>query len=422
MNEQEKQEANKEKNTNYSAPRTTNEIQKDLEKQLKILGETATEAVRYGISENAGEMGTAAIGVAAAFAESVQKEVQKMREQDKAAKKAAQVTAAQQIKENQKKYEAYRYSAQQIKNPAINTLSKLAGSRSGIGMAQAICGAIIGFPCLIGGVIAVLASAPEVAFLPPLFLGGVFITLFSCGTENIEISKRIKQYSKAVDTNNSASYEDLAQTSARSKSYVKKDLKKFVRKGWITTWVDESNDVIFFSQEAYKEAMLMNGMAMPNMDEYHEVKEGKETVSKEQKEHEFLQNMQSFIMVLDKQEEIMQDERAAEELVKMRKISQSMYDWLKAHPENTSKMRRFSNYYIPTTLKLLHSYNDVQGKHGENAESIRSDVTGILHTLNTAFQNLHDTLLSDVALDISAEISAMQGMLAQDGLSVEGEI
>ena len=45
------------------------------------------------------------------------------------------------------------------------------------------------------------------------------------------------------------------------------------------------------------------------------------------------------------------------------------------------------------------------------------DIGGILHTLNTAFENLHDMLLSDVAMDVSSEIAALQGMLAQDGLT-----
>ena len=77
----------------------------------------------------------------------------------------------------------------------------------------------------------------------------------------------------------------------------------------------------------------------------------------------------------------------------------------------------FAEYYIPTTLKLLHTYNDVQGQQGENAETIRRDIAGILHTLNQAYDTLYDTLLSDVAMDVSSEIAALQGMLASDGLT-----
>ena len=82
--------------------------------------------------------------------------------------------------------------------------------------------------------------------------------------------------------------------------------------------------------------------------------------------------------------------------------------------------RRFAEYYIPTTLKLLHTYNDVQGQQGDNAEAIRRDIGGILHTLNTAYANLYDTLLGDAALDVSSEIAALEGMLASDGLTGNG--
>ena len=78
----------------------------------------------------------------------------------------------------------------------------------------------------------------------------------------------------------------------------------------------------------------------------------------------------------------MEDERAVEELQHMQKTTESICAWLEAHPESLPKARRFAEYYIPTTLKLLHTYNDVQSQQGENAEAIRRDIAGILHTLN----------------------------------------
>ena len=133
-----------------------------------------------------------------------------------------------------------------------------------------------------------------------------------------------------------------------------------------------------------------------------------------------LEVARSFAQVLKKEKALMQDERAVEELDHMQKTTQAICDWLEAHPESLPKARRFAEYYIPTTLKLLHTYNDVQGQQGENAEAIRRDIAGILHTLNQAYDNLYDKLLSDVALDVSSEIAALQGMLANDGLTGEG--
>ena len=132
------------------------------------------------------------------------------------------------------------------------------------------------------------------------------------------------------------------------------------------------------------------------------------------------ETIRRFAQVLEKEQELMEDERAVEELQHMQKTTESICAWLEAHPESLPKARRFAEYYIPTTLKLLHTYNDVQSQQGENAEAIRRDIAGILHTLNQAYDNLYDKLLSDVALDVSSEIAALQGMLANDGLAGEG--
>ena len=130
-----------------------------------------------------------------------------------------------------------------------------------------------------------------------------------------------------------------------------------------------------------------------------------------------LDTARRFAAVLEKEQQLMQDAQAREELAAMHKTTTAICDWLEAHPESQPKARRFAEYYIPTTLKLLHTYNDVQGQQGENAETIRRDIAGILHTLNQAYENLYNNLLSDVAMDISSEIAALQGMLANDGLT-----
>ena len=80
-------------------------------------------------------------------------------------------------------------------------------------------------------------------------------------------------------------------------------------------------------------------------------------------------------------------------------------------------MRRFGEYYLPTTRKLLDTALGLGGTETENARTIRRDITGILHTLNTAYVKLYDTLLEEVSLDVSTEIDTLETMLRQDGLT-----
>ena len=44
-----------------------------------------------------------------------------------------------------------------------------------------------------------------------------------------------------------------------------------------------------------------------------------------------------------------------------------------------------------------------------------------MDTINMAFESLLDSLFQDMAWDISSDISVMKTMMAQDGLTVEGQ-
>ena len=110
---------------------------------------------------------------------------------------------------------------------------------------------------------------------------------------------------------------------------------------------------------------------------------------------------------------------ADEELAAMQKTCASIMGFVHNHPEQLNRVRRFREYYLPTTRKLLDT---AQGDtDSANAAEIRRDITGILHTLNQAYEKLYDTLLQDVSMDVSTEIDTLEAMLRQDGLTHDFE-
>ena len=211
------------------------------------------------------------------------------------------------------------------------------------------------------------------------------------------------------------SLEMLADLTHQKKQKALKALRGYIHRGWLSAWLDEKDEKLYLTVEDYRAAQEEQKAAAAAASKAEtQPKQDADAVPLN------LEVARSFTEVLKKEKTLMQDERAVEELDRMQKTTQAICDWLEAHPESLPKARRFAEYYIPTTLKLLHTYNDVQGQQGENAEAIRRDIAGILHTLNQAYDNLYDKLLSDVALDVSSEIAALQGMLANDGLTGEG--
>lgn len=108
---------------------------------------------------------------------------------------------------------------------------------------------------------------------------------------------------------------------------------------------------------------------------------------------------------------------ADEEIAKMQKTCASILGFVHNHPEQLPRVRRFREYYLPTTRKLLDTAQGLGESDTANAAEIRRDITAILHTLNGAYTKLYDTLLQDVSMDVSTEIDTLEAMLRQDGLT-----
>ena len=236
----------------------------------------------------------------------------------------------------------------------------------------------------------------------------------ACGAARMKAGRQIGQfadYADSVDYHKGLPVSMLADLTHQTKKKALKKLRSYIHKGWLNAWLDDETETLYLTAEDYRAAKEAATAAaaqpQPEKEETGDAPLNLETARR-------------FAAVLEKEQQLMQDAQAREELAAMHKTTTAICDWLEAHPESQPKTRRFAEYYIPTTLKLLHTYNDVQGQQGENAETIRRDIAGILHTLNQAYSNLYDNLLSDVAMDVSSEIAALQGMLANDGLTGEG--
>ena len=233
----------------------------------------------------------------------------------------------------------------------------------------------------------------------------------ACGAARMKAGRQMGQfadYADSVDYHKGLPVSMLADLTHQKPKKVHKRLQKYIRKGWLNAWLDDETETLYLTAEDYRAAKekAATAAAQPQPEK---VETGDDPLN--------LDTARRFAAVLEKEQQLMQDVQAREELAAMHKTTTAICDWLEAHPESQPKTRRFAEYYIPTTLKLLHTYNDVQGQQGENAETIRRDIAGILHTLNQAYENLYNNLLSDVAMDISSEIAALQGMLANDGLT-----
>lgn len=87
-------------------------------------------------------------------------------------------------------------------------------------------------------------------------------------------------------------------------------------------------------------------------------------------------------------------------------------------PSDVPQIKRFLNYYLPTTIKLLNTYDrmSAQGIEGENLNKSMKSIEEMLDASIDAFKKHLDSLFADQALDIETEIDVMNQMLAREGL------
>lgn len=288
------------------------------------------------------------------------------------------------------------------------------GTISPAALGDVVVSATEGGGILMTGTDYVMNTAYNVLGIVSSVLGlatAAFGWMTACGAARMKAGRQMGQfadYADSVDYHKGLPVSMLADLTHQKPKKVHKRLQKYIRKGWLNAWLDDETETLYLTAEDYRAAKEKAATAaVPPQPEQPE--SGDTPLN--------LDTARRFAAVLEKEQQLMQDAQAREELAAMHKTTTAICDWLEAHPESQPKTRRFAEYYIPTTLKLLHTYNDVQGQQGENAETIRRDIAGILHTLNQAYENLYNNLLSDVAMDISSEIAALQGMLANDGLT-----
>lgn len=113
------------------------------------------------------------------------------------------------------------------------------------------------------------------------------------------------------------------------------------------------------------------------------------------------------------------DEKISAQIDHLEEATRKIVDQVVSEPKKLPQIRKFMNYYLPTTLKILNAYDrmDSTGISGENIDSTKARVERMMDTLVQAFDKQLDSLFGAEAMDISTDITVLENLLAQEGLS-----
>lgn len=125
-----------------------------------------------------------------------------------------------------------------------------------------------------------------------------------------------------------------------------------------------------------------------------------------------------YIEQLKVANEAIEDKEVSANIDRMTETGTKIFRHVEENPGKAHTIRKFMNYYLPTTLKLLNSYYKLskQGVQGENISGTMQEIERILYTIASAFDKQLDALFQNEALDVNADIAVMESMLNQENL------
>lgn len=132
-----------------------------------------------------------------------------------------------------------------------------------------------------------------------------------------------------------------------------------------------------------------------------------------------LESVQQKLADLHRLDEAIPDTGLSASIRRMETAGRSILAEVEAHPEKAPQIRRFANYYLPDAVRILELYARLEGQdvQGGNAASVRREVETNAASIATAFENQLDSLFAADALDLSADLEVLNGMLRGQGLT-----
>ena len=296
--------------------------------------------------------------------------------------------------------------------------------------------AAIGTSCsVMFGLVLMLVAIATPEFLIPIVLFSVFfagsLIMALTGFRMRKRYERFQFYLAQLCDKTYISIQSLSDSLGKSKRFVVRDLQNMIRKRmFLQGHMDEQKTCLMISDASYQQYQQL--IQNTKLQEESRKKtagfssEKEENTSKKEEYSEevrkIIEEGNSYIEKIRFCNDQISDAQFSAKLSRLELIVTKIFNCVKENPDFASDLRKFMDYYLPTTWKLINAYRtlDQQPVEGENISSSKKEISDTLDTINAAFENLLDRFFQSTAWDISTDISVLQTMLAQEGLTDQG--
>ncbi len=239
------------------------------------------------------------------------------------------------------------------------------------------------------------------------FAGGLAMLLAGIGGKNRR--ERILNYLGYIGTNEEIGLAHMAATFGVSVRKLCKDLRYMLSKNILPYgYLDLAEGKLYLTDEGYQ-------AREPESSPQDDAGSGGESAGRQKaqsKEDAILREIRQI-------NEAIPDESMSAKISRIEEITAKILAYQKSHPNRESQLRPFLNYYLPTTLKILRAYAqlEAQGVEGENITAATERIEGMMDQVVAGFEKQLDRLFQDDAMDITSDVQVLENMLKKDGLS-----
>jgi 5-bromo-4-chloroindolyl phosphate hydrolysis protein len=288
----------------------------------------------------------------------------------------------------------------------------------------------------------------EILFAVFFLLAAAFVALAFQGNQKSLRVKRFYQYVRILGERTFCDLDELAAQIGKDKKFVVHDVRKMIsERMFLQGYIDDQETCLMITEESYqqyraaqkeykrreeKEKRAVDAVAREadyqkkkqeekQWEEKKKKKEKNSIYDNEEIDRELLNAYTEGRRYLDEISKVNRDisePEISEKISHMEVVIRRIFKQVQNHPEQLEEIRRFMEYYLPTTLKLVTAYSEFESQpiQGETIAKSKREIEETLDTINGAFEKLLDSLFEAAALDISTDISVMNTMFAQEGL------
>lgn len=236
----------------------------------------------------------------------------------------------------------------------------------------------------------------------------LFASVFGVSKAKKRREERCAGYCTIIGDRQYFSLSALAASAGVSYRRVRKDLQYMINHGMLGdgAYIDVGRKM-FFKNTAVADEYEKSAKAVQVDDE----KQAQDRVPHDE--------YRKIILEIRRLNDEIADIAVSDRIYRLEETTANIFDYVKEHPEKKSSIRMLMNYYLPTTLKLLTSYANIErvGVAGENMKKSKESIEQTLDMLVFAFNRELDRLYESETIDITSDIEVLEQMLKKDGIA-----